>query len=119
MQLCAHDANLSREVLLRLLSRCQRRDLRGAALNKRRAAAIAGHERAVAQPSSSSPLHSLPRGSFGAQAGGDGGGGEGVAEPPRFCATVEEALQLGRQFSMWRLLELQHSATRGGGRWRK
>ena len=115
VQLCAHAANLSRAVLLRLLDRCQRRDLRGAALNKRRAGALAGHDRAIAQPSSSSPLHSLPhKHSTFAPLGGDGGGSEGPLEPPRFCATVEEALQLGRRFSMWRLLELQHSATRKG-----
>eukprot|EP00966_Prymnesium_polylepis_P310117 7165366-Prymnesium_polylepis.1 len=38
---------------------------------------------------------------------------EGAAEAPRFFPTVEDALQLGRRFTIGRLLEL---AVRGTGR---
>ncbi|KAL1508239.1 hypothetical protein AB1Y20_004356 [Prymnesium parvum] len=121
VQVCSHAPDISRAVLLRLLSRCRLPGIPGGVLNRRRAAVVDGHERAMASPSTGSSMcsHGTPqrRGNeCGAvmRRGSDAnlGVSDSLSEPPSFFATVDEALQLGRRFSICRLLELQHSGKR-------
>lgn len=120
-QLCIQAPSCTRNVLVRLLTRCQRAELRGSRFSKRRASVLYAHERAsVGFPPSHKRSSSIRRASRDGNVrltnsmnrDSNVGANETLKEPPNFFATVEQALQLGRRFSIRRLLELQHSASR-------
>lgn len=73
---------------------------------RRRVAALSSYEKATSQPGS--------RVSRDSRVQGAPSGESGPVPLPRFYATVADALQLGKGFSVCRLLELQHAATRMG-----